>query len=116
MQPRSELPTADLNASSLLPQLLTGGFPASAAGNSARGTVPFARAGAGAELAVGEGAAERHAHRAAAADGARDRRPRGRHLTIAHRHRVARLRLARAGLGDESHLPEPVIGGLGGSR
>src|SRR5690349_7301973 len=49
-------------------QLLPGGFPASAAGDSARSAIPFARSGAAAELAVGRGAAERHPHRATAAD------------------------------------------------
>src|SRR5437868_12277389 len=48
----------------LVSQLLTGGFPASAAGDSARSSIPPAGSGAPAELAVGRGAAEGYPHRA----------------------------------------------------
>src|SRR3954454_11973137 len=46
------------SARMIVSQLLAGGFPASAAGDSARSSIPPAGPGAGAELTIGRGAAE----------------------------------------------------------
>src|SRR4051812_41577082 len=96
--------------------LLAGGFPASAAGDSARCSIPFARPGAAAELAIGKGAADRNPDEPAACHGPGYRRAGRRNLTIGHRDRIAGGSLARARFCDERHLPEAVVRCLGSGR
>src|SRR3954469_9210575 len=89
--------------------LSTRSFPAPAAGNAARGAVPFAGAGIAVELAIRESGADRDANHPAGCDLARHFGAGSRDAAIGHRERIVGRTVAATRLRDDGDIPKTVI-------
>src|SRR4051812_43565856 len=83
-------------------------LPTAAAGNSGGCAVPFAGAEIAIQLTVGVSTANGHPHNAFTPNAAGNVRRAG-HLAVDDRQRIASGWLAAAGLGQNGHVPQPVI-------